>query len=212
MKSLPDHKRRMIESQQRTNHIKRKRTSGYAVFCSEYRRKCQVSSADLKIIVLLIKMENNLHQNPILKLQAEDPQLAFSEISKKVAEEWRVIPNEKKRNYEARAQRYNQEEDRKWRQRMAAQQRSRGVPLQPGQMGQMGQRGGRGGGVPVQGRGQMYRHIAPKRGGYSSQTAAQLASQTGLVISSVSSLSTQNNTFNLPKVTLGMFSTHRKRQ
>ena len=45
MKSLPDHKRRMIESQQRTNHIKRKRTSGYAVFCSEYRRKCQVSSA-----------------------------------------------------------------------------------------------------------------------------------------------------------------------
>ena len=57
-----------------------------------------------------------------------------------MAEEWRLISNEEKRSYEARAQRYNQEEDRKWRQRMAAQQRSRGVALQPGQIR------GRGGG------------------------------------------------------------------
>ena len=56
MRSLPDHKRRMMENQQRTANIKRKRTSGYAVFCSEYRRKCQ----------------------------AETPHLQFSEISKKV--------------------------------------------------------------------------------------------------------------------------------
>ena len=57
MRSLPDHKRRMMENQQRTANIKRKRTSGYAVFCSEYRRKCQ----------------------------AETPHLQFSEISKKVS-------------------------------------------------------------------------------------------------------------------------------
>ena len=56
MRSLPDHKRRMMENQQRTANIKRKRTSGYNVFCSEYRRKCQ----------------------------AETPHLQFSEISKKV--------------------------------------------------------------------------------------------------------------------------------
>ncbi len=46
-----------MENQQRTASIKRKRTSGYAVFCSEYRRKCQ----------------------------AETPHLQFSEISKKVS-------------------------------------------------------------------------------------------------------------------------------
>ena len=150
MKSLPEHKRRMVESQQRTNHIKRKRTSGYAVFCSEYRRKCH----------------------------AEDPQAQFSEVSRKVADEWRMISNEKKRSYEARAQRYNQEEDRKWRMRMAAQQRTRGVPLQPGQTRPRGP-------VPVR-RGGGYSMVRP--------------SQPGLVISSVSSLSTENNTFNLPKV------------
>ena len=60
MRSLPEHKRRMMENQQRTASIKRKRTSGYAVFCSEYRRKCQ----------------------------AETPNLQFSEISKKV--EYRI--------------------------------------------------------------------------------------------------------------------------
>ena len=128
-----------------------------------------------------------------------------------VADEWRLISQERKRNYEARAQRYNQEEDRKWRQRMALQQRSRGVPFQPGQTrprgGGMVGRGGGGGPIPVQPRpvagNPVYR---PRGGGYNvmrnSGQAGQLANQSGLVISSVSSLSSSaaNNTFNLPKV------------
>ena len=60
----------------------------------------------------------------------------------------------------------------------------------------------------VRGQPGLYRQMGPTKrgGGYNvvrgghSQTAAQLASQTGLVISSVSSLSTPSNTFNLPKV------------
>ena len=129
-----------------------------------------------------------------------------------VADEWRLISQERKRNYEARAQRYNAEEDRKWRQRMAVQQRNRGVPFQPGQTrprggGMVGRGGGGGGPIPVQPRpvagNPVYR---PRGGGYNvmrnSGQAGQQANQSGLVISSVSSLSSSaaNNTFNLPKV------------
>ena len=130
-----------------------------------------------------------------------------------VADEWRLISQERKRNYEARAQRYNTEEDRKWRQRMAVQQRNRGVPFQPGQTrprggGMVGRGGGGGGGgggpIPVQSRpvagNPVYR---PRGGGYNVMRNSGQNNQSGLVISSVSSLSSAaaNNTFNLPKVT-----------
>ena len=181
MNAISPTKRRMLENQQKLqgNKIKKKRTSGYSIFCSEYRRK----------------------------LAQEQPDLSFADISKTVADDWRDLSQEKKNNYELRAQRYNAEEEKRWRSRMLAQQQQQMRMRQ--QMGGSRGRGGpnvlvsRGRGRPVMAgggstRGGMtgYRNIMPKTGVSSVPGAGS-----GLVISSVSSLSApaqSQGSFNLP--------------
>merc|ERR1719464_1169274 len=96
MQSIPKHQQLEYEQKQkRTNmKIKKKKTSGYAIFCSEYRRK----------------------------YAAENPQMQFSDISRKVAEDWRLVTDETRREYEEKAQRFNVEEEKKWRQKVYAHQ------------------------------------------------------------------------------------------
>jgi len=95
--AIPKHKQLQMEQQQprrRVMKIKKKKTSGYAIFTSEQRRK----------------------------YASEQPELQFSDISKKVAEDWRLSSEEFKREYEEKAQRYNIEEEKRWRQRIYIQQ------------------------------------------------------------------------------------------
>ena len=170
MNAITPQKRKMLESQQRMqmNKVKKKRTSGYSIFCSEYRRK----------------------------LSQEQPDLSFADISKTVADDWRDLTQEKKNSYEIRAQRFNQEEEKRWRARMASQQQSQMRMRQQMTMGR-----GRGVGTMIRGRGGQFvgrgggtafRNILPK-------TSPNNAGS-GLVISSVSSLSTNSsqNNLNLP--------------
>merc|ERR1719284_288279 len=85
MASLPRHRQLEAERMQNTRQpikIKKKKTSGYAIFCSEYRRK----------------------------YATEDPGMQFSDISKQVAEDWRNCAESVKRTYEEKAQRFNEEE------------------------------------------------------------------------------------------------------
>ena len=187
MRNMSPQKRAMVENQQRMNlnKIKKKRTSGYAIFCSEYRRK----------------------------LAQEQPDLPFADISKTVADDWKCLPSDKRQSYEKRAQRFNMEEERKWQQRMVSQQnqqtrirqmspslRGRGVPY-------------RGGGL-VRGRGDsnVYRNSQGLINSQQGRGRAQMAhvgrrvqprqtNNSGLVIASVSSLSsssTSQSNYSLP--------------
>jgi hypothetical protein len=70
--------------------IRKKKTSGYAIFCSEFRRR---------------------YAN-------ENPELQFADISKKVAEDWRLCEESVRKEYEEKAQRYNAEEEKRWRQKV----------------------------------------------------------------------------------------------
>lgn len=187
MNAMSPNKRQMMENHQRMqmNKIKKKRTSGYSIFCSEYRRK----------------------------LAQEQPDLTMADVSKTVADDWRLLSQDKKQQYEIRAQRFNTEEDKKWRQRMMVQQQNQMKMRQ--QM--TGGRGGMGRGVPVSGRGgSVYRNILPKtsrgrggivyanpsrRGQYSGGAGGGQMNQSGLVISSVSSLSSTSSqsNYNLPR-------------
>ena len=174
MKAISPQKRQMIENQQRMqmNKIKKKRTSGYSIFCSEYRRK----------------------------LAQEQPDLPFADISKTVADDWRLLPQDKKETYERRAQRFNMEEEKRWKQRMLAQQQTQMRMRQQMSGGRGGGGGARGGGSPGAGA-TVYRNILPKtsrgrggamvynrRGQYNAGAGGQM-NQSGLVIASVSSLS-----------------------
>lgn len=187
MRNMSPQKRAMVENQQRMNlnKIKKKRTSGYAIFCSEYRRK----------------------------LAQEQPDLPFADISKTVADDWKCLPSDKRQSYEKRAQRFNMEEERKWQQRMLSQQnqqtrirqmspslRGRGVPY-------------RGGGL-VRGRGDsnVYRNSQGLINSQQGRGRAQMShvgrrvqprqtNNSGLVIASVSSLSsssTSQSNYSLP--------------
>ena len=163
MASLPRHKQLEAERIQNTRQpmkIKKKKTSGYAIFCSEYRRK----------------------------YATEEPAMQFTDISKQVAEDWRTCDESVKRTYEDKAQRFNVEEERRWRQKVQAHQQSQmrmaqqnRMKQQQGQGAYMRQpmgRGSRGGAVYARGRGRG--SYAPRGGG------GQAAS--GLVISNVSNL------------------------
>lgn len=179
MKNMSPQKRAMVENQQRMhlNKIKKKRTSGYAIFCSEYRRK----------------------------LAQEQPDLPFADISKTVADDWKLLSMEKRTSYESRAQRFNMEEERKWRQRTLSQQsqqarirqmspavRGRGQPHRGGVM-----MSGRGVASSQQIRGRSIRG----RGQYNRPASTQQTNNSGLVIASVSSLSassTSQSNYNLP--------------
>ena len=177
--SLSPQKRQIVENQQRAsmNKIKRKRTSGYNIFCSEYRRK----------------------------LAQEQPDLPFSDVSKSVAEDWKNLSTDKRQSYEMRAQKFNSEEDRRWRQRMLMQQKAIANRQQIQQAGR-GLMLGRGT-VGMSSRGQ-FRNILPKpgmsrgRGGnmvYNNAGRGRgQGNQSGLVISSVSSLSASQNNYSLP--------------
>lgn len=172
MSTMPAHKQMEMERQKRAPmKIKKKKTSGYAIFCSEYRRK----------------------------YATEQPNMPFADISKQVAEDWRSCTEETRKGYEEKAQRFNTEEEKRWRQKVYAhQQNQMRMAAQNRQNAGYGSRGGQGWGQ----RGG-YRPIQPNysgrgRGGYGSnanhaqqtQYKQNNSNSSGLVISSVSSLST----------------------
>ena len=183
MRKMSPQKRAMLENQQRMqmNKIKKKRTSGYSIFCSEYRRK----------------------------LAQEQPDLPFADISKTVADDWKLLSGEKRQSYEMRAQRFNTEEERKWRQRMVSQQnqQARIRQMSPSGRGRGGMVTGRGGStvyrniLPNSQRGRTHMSMASRRGQYNPGARGQ-NNQSGLVIASVSSLSSSSSTsqsnYNLP--------------
>ena len=180
MKNMSPQKRAMVENQQRMNlnKIKKKRTSGYAIFCSEYRRK----------------------------LAQEQPDLPFADISKTVADDWKLLSMDQRTSYENRAQRFNMEEERKWRQRMMSQQsqQARIRQMSPGVRGrglpQRGMMSGRGVANNHQIRGRSSVSVVNRRGQYR-PASAQQTNNSGLVIASVSSLSassTSQSNYNLP--------------
>ena len=176
MSSMPPHKQLEMERQKRAPmKIKKKKTSGYAIFCSEYRRK----------------------------YATEQPNMPFADISKQVAEDWRNCSEEARKGYEEKAQRFNTEEEKRWRQKVYAHQQNQ--MRMAAQNRQNSGYGGRGGQQGWGGQRQQsgYRPIQPNyggrgRGGYGPNTNhAQQAqykqnnsNSSGLVISSVSSLST----------------------
>ena len=189
MKNLSPQKRAMVENQQRMhlNKIKKKRTSGYSIFCSEYRRK----------------------------LAQEQPDLPFADISKTVADDWKLLSSDKRQSYEKRAQKFNMEEERKWRQRMMAQQsqeakirqmnpslRGRGVSnrLMSARGVSNVHRNIHGLANIQQNRGRSPMSVVRRRGQFRPTDTLQ-SNRSGLVIASVSSLSSSapsQNNYNLP--------------
>ena len=183
MRSMSPQKRAMVENQQRMhlNKIKKKRTSGYAIFCSEYRRK----------------------------LAQEQPDLPFADISKTVADDWKMLSGEKRQSYENRAQRFNMEEERKWQQRMLSQQsqQTRIRQMSPSLRGRgvlhrgVGLVRGRGGESNVYRNSQGLASSQQKSGLSFVGRRGQQTNNSGLVIASVSSLSsssTPQSNYSLP--------------
>ena len=69
----------------------------------------------------------------------ESPDLQFADISKKVAEDWRLCDESVRKDYEEKAQRYNAEEEKRWRQKLYMHQQQQ-MQLQVNQSRPMAQK------------------------------------------------------------------------